>query len=295
MDTDWSDEATLRQQYAIAEDVSASQPLIGLEEDPISLIEAYRDNVGMLSKLQSFRESYSAIRRCRGDGSCFYRSFLFGIGAFFVRAGVQPPGQLNNSSTHMNDAQRAYEELLVIASESLSLLLAFGYPDVTVPDFYETFKAFLDSFAAAGATVEAVAESLRDPFTDMSCITYLVRTPLYPLIEWVPNMNLGEARSALSPPLTARNARVFPHNTPQRCLCSAELLSHEDEYFPFIAGQAPHCTSIKQFCDMEVDPARHDADQVQMMALCNALRVNVTIACEWAKLHIFVHPPSIHV
>ena len=60
--------------------------------------------------------------------------------------------------------------------------------------------------------------------------------------------------------------------------CSLELLSNEDEYLPFILGLAPHCATVKHFCDCEVEAVSTDADQLQIMAITRGWRCSVAIA-----------------
>ncbi|RYG51464.1 hypothetical protein EON66_10720 [archaeon] len=63
-----------------------------------------------------------------------------------------------------------------------------------------------------------------------------------------------------------------------RALCSLELLTHEDDYFAFILGLAPHCATVQHFCNTEVEAVHTDADQIQIIALAKAWGVRVRIA-----------------
>ncbi len=55
-------------------------------------------------------------------------------------------------------------------------------------------------------------------------------------------------------------------------------MTHEDDYFAFILGLAPHCATVRQFCEVEVEAVNNEADQLQIMALARAFRVGVRIA-----------------
>lgn len=66
--------------------------------------------------------------------------------------------------------------------------------------------------------------------------------------------------------------------TYMRCLCSLFLLDHEDDYLPYVLGLAPHCATVKQFCDVEVEAVSRDADQLQVIAASRAWGVSVRIA-----------------
>jgi len=235
-----------RQRDAIVGEVAATQPLLGDEEDPAVLYAAYADNPSFLPKLRDFAARYAAIRRSRGDGSCFYRCALFGIGAHYVTAGVvapptkgaPPPAAAATAPPPASPVQLQYEALLAsVPSRVDTLINAFGYPDVTVPDFADAFVDWLRELGAPGATVEtAVVAPLRDGMRGLYLITFV------------------------------------------RCLVSLELLSKEEEYLPFVLGLAPHCATIKQFCDTEVEAVNVDADQLQITALCAALGVGARIA-----------------
>ena len=116
---------------------------------------------------------------------------------------------------------------------SLPALLAIGYPDVTMPDFYDAFTAYLESLAAPGASEATVHAAFSDSMSNLYIITYL------------------------------------------RCLCSLELRTHEDDYYPFVMDTR---ASVKDFCDSEVDAVSTDADQVQIIALSRAWGLRVHIA-----------------
>lgn len=245
MDTDdanWRDGATddliAAQRAEIDAAIADAQPLLGDEEDPAVLVDAYADNAALLPKVRSFAAAHVAVRRARGDGSCFYRCFLFGLGRYFVGAGVRARGADAALAAAPGSAQAAYDGLVAHVAGSLAALLALGYPDVTMPDFHDAFTDFVVGLGAPGATVDsAVVAPLRDRYVALYLITYL------------------------------------------RCLTSLELLTHADEYEPFVLGLAPHCATVKQFCDSEVEAVNNDADQLQVIALSKALRVRVVIAC----------------
>ena len=62
----------------VREDEVANRPLIGDIEPLESLIDEYRYGSSVfLAKINSLKNSYKSIRRTRGDGNCFFRSFLF--------------------------------------------------------------------------------------------------------------------------------------------------------------------------------------------------------------------------
>ena len=231
------------QRDRINAEVAESQPLVGPLEAPDVLLRLYADNPPFLEKLRDFCTRYRAIRRVRGDGSCFYRAFLVSVGEYFVAHHVTATSAAASSSPSAAAASAApsaaklfYDRTCDYVRNSYPLLLALGYSDVTLCDFYDAMTQFLASLGAAGATDDTVHAAFGDTMSNLFLVTYL------------------------------------------RCLCSLELRSHEDEYFPFVLGIAPHCEDVKAFCDSEVDAVSTDADQVQVIALARAWGLRVRIA-----------------
>jgi len=71
--------ATEAQEEAIKAAIAESQPLIGPLE-PISVLrEEYAANPRFHPKIESLDSRAVSIRRARGDGNCFYRSYCFAI------------------------------------------------------------------------------------------------------------------------------------------------------------------------------------------------------------------------
>ena len=59
-----------------------------------------------------------------------------------------------------------------------------------------------------------------------------------------------------------------------RCLTSAYLQSHSDEYLPFLDG---NFSSVADFCRKNVDPMHRECDQLQITALTSQVGVAVEI------------------
>lgn len=162
-----SDADIERQADSIRAEVKAAQPVVGELESPDVLLEEYADNAAFQPKIGDLAVKYRAIRRSRGDGQCFYRSFLVALGEQFVQAGVQIAG----SSSPL---QAAYDAWRAYVASSLPALLALGYPDVTVPGFHDAFTEFVDGLGAPGATVEsAVLVPLRGDDAGFWVLYYL--------------------------------------------------------------------------------------------------------------------------
>ncbi|KAL4527320.1 hypothetical protein Ndes2526B_g08977 [Nannochloris sp. 'desiccata'] len=110
----------------IKEEEVRNIPLIG-DIEPLQALEAeYRSgNDIFLAKIAALRRGYSAIRRTRGDGNCFFRSFVFAYLEQILRTGDlaernRAVGRLNGIKQVLLNA--GYEELVL--ESPLELLLA---------------------------------------------------------------------------------------------------------------------------------------------------------------------------
>ena len=76
-----SDEAIVAQENEIRAQIAGSAALIG-EREPLSALQAVYKNEGaetFAAKAGALAKRYSALRRARGDGNCFFRSFMFAL------------------------------------------------------------------------------------------------------------------------------------------------------------------------------------------------------------------------
>ena len=76
-----SDEAIVAQENAIRAQVAGSAALVGKKE-PLSALEQEYSNDGaavFAAKARALGKRYGSLRRARGDGNCFFRSFMFAL------------------------------------------------------------------------------------------------------------------------------------------------------------------------------------------------------------------------
>ena len=76
-----SDEAIVAQENAIRAQIAGSAALIG-EREPLSALQEEYANEGariFAAKAGALARRYSSLRRTRGDGNCFFRSFMFAL------------------------------------------------------------------------------------------------------------------------------------------------------------------------------------------------------------------------
>lgn len=76
-----SDEAIVAQENEIRAAIAGSAALIGKKEPLSALQEEYRNEGASVfaAKAGALARRYSALRRARGDGNCFFRSFMFAL------------------------------------------------------------------------------------------------------------------------------------------------------------------------------------------------------------------------
>ena len=76
-----SDEAIVAQENEIRAQIAGSAALIG-EREPLSALQEEYANEGaetFAAKAGALARRYGALRRARGDGNCFFRSFMFSL------------------------------------------------------------------------------------------------------------------------------------------------------------------------------------------------------------------------
>lgn len=76
-----SDEAIVAQENEIRAQIASSAALVGKKEPLSALREEYSDEGASVfaSKAEALGRRYGFLRRARGDGNCFFRSFMFAL------------------------------------------------------------------------------------------------------------------------------------------------------------------------------------------------------------------------
>ena len=120
-----SDADIIAWENQIKEEEVRNIPLVGEMEDIGSLEDEYKRGSSIfLAKIAALRRGYSAIRRTRGDGNCFFRSFVFAYLENILLTGDlverdRAMGRINVLRQGLLDA--GYEELVL--ESPLELLL----------------------------------------------------------------------------------------------------------------------------------------------------------------------------
>ncbi|ESO02538.1 hypothetical protein HELRODRAFT_184997 [Helobdella robusta] len=145
------DEATMRQQRDIEEEIMNSQLLIGELEDLGNLETEMASDDIFVRKVQILKQRYSNFRRVRGDGNCFYRAFGFAC--------------LENFLDKPEECLRFRD----VATGCKDELVSLGFPECTVEDFYTVFVETLDLINS-----EKSLEKLLEVINDQSTSDYIV-------------------------------------------------------------------------------------------------------------------------
>ncbi|XP_073117870.1 OVARIAN TUMOR DOMAIN-containing deubiquitinating enzyme 1 isoform X3 [Elaeis guineensis] len=123
-DFDWSsirDDDIMQQHSAIRAEEAVKVPFVGDKEPLSSLAAEFQSGNPILKeKIKLLGEQYGALRRTRGDGNCFYRSFMFSY------------------LEHILETQDKVEvdRILENIEECKKTLQGLGYIEFTFEDFF---------------------------------------------------------------------------------------------------------------------------------------------------------------
>ena len=129
-------EQIVNQQNQILLEVQSQGPLIGPLQSPSLLIPDYESNIvnspGFIPGLTYLTTKYT-MRKVRGDGNCFYRSFLFSYLENII-------GDYNNSYEDELLKRRAVSEhtrMLQRIKDCKEELISLGYSEIAFECFYD--------------------------------------------------------------------------------------------------------------------------------------------------------------
>jgi len=149
------DEAISTMHNKIAEDVQKS-PLLGDRQSVSELSSEYgADNSSYQDKIKKLSETYSSLRKTRGDGNCFFRSFGFGY------------------LEHLMNNKEDFKKFKEKASKTFQKLVDLKYPSFTVEDFFDNFMETVESVASDDFKTEDLIKTFRDDATANYFIVYL--------------------------------------------------------------------------------------------------------------------------
>ncbi|GAA6001741.1 OTU family ubiquitin thioesterase [Rhodotorula paludigena] len=234
-------DAEIAQLTAQLKDDEASQrPLVGSLEPLADLAQEYTAGSAYRAKVERLRlDGWTSLRRARGDGDCFYRSFVFALLETYLP--LHP--------THAAHLFAKFDSLL-------PLLTASGFEQMVWEDFWEPLRDLLYRMGPeekdggrrkdgeARLTREGLLEALNDQETN-SCIIVILRL------------------------ITSAYLRTHEDEF------SPFLFALDDDPRFIQEGGAP---TMRQFCEYHVEAVSREADHLAITALTRALQVPLRIA-----------------
>ncbi|KAK7302672.1 hypothetical protein RJT34_13565 [Clitoria ternatea] len=126
----FGDEDIMQQQSAIQAEEAKKVPFVGDKEPLCSLAAEYQSGSPiLLQKIKVLDEQYAAIRRTRGDGNCFFRSFMFSYLEHILE--FQDQAEIDRIKANVEKSRKALQTL--------------GYAELTFEDFFALFLEQLES------------------------------------------------------------------------------------------------------------------------------------------------------
>ncbi|XP_060531446.1 ubiquitin thioesterase otubain-like [Cylas formicarius] len=149
------DELILAQQRQIEKEISDSIALVGDLEPIMSLNAEYASDKIYLEKVKDLASRYQYIRRTRPDGNCFFRAFSF--------------ANIERLLTKKDEFNKFYK----LAEDSKNVLVALGFQQFTVEDFYDTYMEVLKRLGAI-ENIEEAKKELLTLFNEQGYSDYMV-------------------------------------------------------------------------------------------------------------------------
>ncbi|KAM6562715.1 hypothetical protein CsatB_022713 [Cannabis sativa] len=152
------DDDIMNQKSLIQSDEADKIPFVGNKEPLSSLATEYQSgSTILLEKIKVLSEQYAAIRRTRGDGNCFYRSFMFSYLEHIL----------------MSQDRVEVERIKANVEQCRKTLQSLGYAEFTFEDFFGLFLDQLES-VLQGTETSVSHDELLSRSRDQSISDYVV-------------------------------------------------------------------------------------------------------------------------
>ncbi|EOX99618.1 Ubiquitin thioesterase otubain-like isoform 3, partial [Theobroma cacao] len=124
------DDDIMQQQSAFHAEEAKKVPFVG-DKEPLTMLAAEYESGSpiLLEKIKLLGQQYAAIRRTRGDGNCFFRSFMFSYLEYVLES--QDHAEVDRIKGNVEECRKTLQSL--------------GYADFTFEDFFALFLEQLDS------------------------------------------------------------------------------------------------------------------------------------------------------
>jgi len=114
-------------QNQLRQEIEEATPFIS-DVTPIDILKAeYADNFKFSDCFEELQKRYKSVRRLRRDGNCFYRAYLFHTFEAFI--------------INKDTLSKQYLRFLKAIEQSKADLMALGYDEIAIEDFYDLFLA----------------------------------------------------------------------------------------------------------------------------------------------------------
>ncbi|KAL9386724.1 hypothetical protein Peur_019848 [Populus x canadensis] len=142
----------------IMQQQQSSVPFVG-DKEPLSALAAEYQSGSpiLLQKIKVLGDKYVAIRRTRGDGNCFFRSFMFSYLEHILEK--QDRAEVDRIKANVEECRKTLQSL--------------GYVDFTFEDFFALFLEQLDDVLQGNET-SISHEELLNRSRDQSVSDYVV-------------------------------------------------------------------------------------------------------------------------
>ncbi|XP_021722988.1 ubiquitin thioesterase otubain-like [Chenopodium quinoa] len=159
--SDWEnfrDDDIMLQHSAIRAEQADKIHFLG-DKEPLSALAAeYQSGSSiLLEKIKILDEKYSAIRRTRGDGNCFFRSFMFSYLEHILE--TQDKAEVDRVKANVEECRKTLQSL--------------GYADFTFEDFFGLFLEQLEN-VIQGTEASISHDELVERSRDQSISDYVV-------------------------------------------------------------------------------------------------------------------------
>ncbi|PIA32818.1 hypothetical protein AQUCO_04300028v1 [Aquilegia coerulea] len=137
---DWAtyrDDEVMQQHNAIQAEEAHKLPFVG-DKEPLSALAAeYQSGSPIIQeKIKLLGQSFSAIRRTRGDGNCFFRCFMFAYLEHILES--QDKAEVDRIKANVEQCKKTLQNL--------------GYAEFTFEDFFALFLEQLESVMQGNET-----------------------------------------------------------------------------------------------------------------------------------------------
>ncbi|XP_021746035.1 ubiquitin thioesterase otubain-like [Chenopodium quinoa] len=210
---DWEnfrDDDIMLQHSAIRAEQADKIPFLG-DKEPLSALAAeYQSGSSiLLEKIKILDEKYSAIRRTRGDGNCFFRSFMFSYLEHILE--TQDKAEVDRVKANVEECRKTLQSL--------------GYADFTFEDFFGLFLEQLEN-VIQGTDASISHDELVERSRDQSISDYVVM-----FFRFITSGEIRKRAEFFEPFILGLNNATVD----QFCKSSVEPMGEESDHVHIIA------------------------------------------------------------